>query len=193
MCELTFKVGTTLKGIESPNFWLRPWHFSPWTLPSSLLPVTMAPTGGPTPSIFKLWLDFGLLGHYKRRSPVDNVPNLWLVSLSYHWSTRDTPKCSTVCCSKNHLEQKECPSAWNHPNYSVTHLSYGKISCHLTRWACYGENCFRKVGGAMTYLQLVNMVKIQFTNLTDLLPQIQEFCYGSTWWELRSMNSDPRW
>ena len=27
----------------------------------------------------------------------------------------------------------------------------------------------------MTYLQLVNMVKIQFTNLTDLLPQIQEF------------------
>ena len=30
-------------------------------------------------------------------------------------------------------------------------------------------------GGAQTYLQLVNMVKIQFTNLTNLLPQIQNF------------------
>ena len=29
---------------------------------------------------------------------------------------------------------------------------------------------FGKVGGASTYLQLVNMVKIQFTDLTDLLP-----------------------
>ena len=37
------------------------------------------------------------------------------------------------------------------------------------------ETEFRKVGGAQTYLQLVNMVKIQFTNSTDLLPQIQEF------------------
>ena len=30
-------------------------------------------------------------------------------------------------------------------------------------------------GGAQTYLQLVNMVKIQFTDLTNLLPQIQVF------------------
>ena len=30
-------------------------------------------------------------------------------------------------------------------------------------------------GGAQTYLQLVNMVKIQFTDGTDLLPQIQNF------------------
>ena len=37
------------------------------------------------------------------------------------------------------------------------------------------ETEFGKAGGAQTYLQLVNMVKIQFTNLTDLLPQIQEF------------------
>ena len=35
------------------------------------------------------------------------------------------------------------------------------------------ETEFGKAGGAQTYLQLVNMVKIQFTNLTDLLPQIQ--------------------
>ena len=37
------------------------------------------------------------------------------------------------------------------------------------------ETTFRKAGGASTYLQLVNMVKIQFTNLTDLLSQIQQF------------------
>ena len=37
------------------------------------------------------------------------------------------------------------------------------------------ENYYGKVGGAKTYLQLVSMVKTQFTNLTDLLPQIQEF------------------
>ena len=34
---------------------------------------------------------------------------------------------------------------------------------------------FGKVGGAQTYLQLVNMVKIQFANLMDLLQQIQAF------------------
>ena len=32
---------------------------------------------------------------------------------------------------------------------------------------------FGAVGGAQTYLQLVNMVKIQFTDRTDLLLQIQ--------------------
>ena len=37
------------------------------------------------------------------------------------------------------------------------------------------ETAFRKAGGASTYLQLVNMVKIQFTNSTDLLSQIQQF------------------
>ena len=37
------------------------------------------------------------------------------------------------------------------------------------------ETEFRRVGGAQTYLQLVSMVKIQFTNSTDLLPQIQKF------------------
>ena len=37
------------------------------------------------------------------------------------------------------------------------------------------ETEFRKAGGALTYLQLVNMVKISFTNVTELLPQIQQF------------------
>ena len=34
---------------------------------------------------------------------------------------------------------------------------------------------FRKAGRAQTYLQLANMVKLQFTDSTDLLPQIQQF------------------
>ena len=37
------------------------------------------------------------------------------------------------------------------------------------------ETEFGAAGGAQTYLQLVNMVKLQFTNLMDLLPQIQSF------------------
>ena len=37
------------------------------------------------------------------------------------------------------------------------------------------ETEFRKAGGALTHLQLVNMVKISFTNATELLPQIQQF------------------
>ena len=37
------------------------------------------------------------------------------------------------------------------------------------------EAAFGKVGGALTYLQLVNMVKIQFTDSMDLLSQIQQF------------------
>ena len=37
------------------------------------------------------------------------------------------------------------------------------------------ETEFRRAGGAQTYLQLVNMVKLQFTDSTDLLLQIQKF------------------
>ena len=37
------------------------------------------------------------------------------------------------------------------------------------------ETKFGKVGGPQTYFQLVNMVKLQFTDSTDLLPQIQKF------------------
>ena len=36
------------------------------------------------------------------------------------------------------------------------------------------ETKFRKARGALTYLQLVNMVKITFTNAMELLPQIQQ-------------------
>ena len=37
------------------------------------------------------------------------------------------------------------------------------------------ETEFGAAGWAQTYLQLVNMVKIQFTDSMDLLPQIQQF------------------
>ena len=37
------------------------------------------------------------------------------------------------------------------------------------------ETAFRAAGGVVMYLQLVNMVKIQFTDESDLLPQIQGF------------------
>ena len=43
------------------------------------------------------------------------------------------------------------------------------------------ETTFGAAGGASTYLQLVNMVKIQFTNLMDLLPQIQAFQDNYNW------------
>ena len=43
------------------------------------------------------------------------------------------------------------------------------------------ETTFRAVGGASTYLQLVNMVKIQFANSMDLLPQIQVFQDNHNW------------
>ena len=37
------------------------------------------------------------------------------------------------------------------------------------------ETTFAKAGGALTYLQLVNMVNISFTDRLELLPQIQQF------------------
>ena len=43
------------------------------------------------------------------------------------------------------------------------------------------EAQFRKVGGATTYLQLVNMVKIQLPESTNLLPQIQQFQDNIEW------------
>ena len=37
------------------------------------------------------------------------------------------------------------------------------------------ETAYRQAGGAVTCLQLVNMVKMQFTDSMDLLSQIQQF------------------
>ena len=43
------------------------------------------------------------------------------------------------------------------------------------------ETAYGQAGGASTYLQLVNMVKIQFTNSTDLLSQIPQFQDNYNW------------
>ena len=51
-------------------------------------------------------------------------------------------------------------------------LSYAEA--HLLR-AELKKRCKKVGGGAMTYLQLINMMNICFTDSTDLLPQIQEF------------------
>ena len=37
------------------------------------------------------------------------------------------------------------------------------------------ETAYGQAGGALTYLHLVNLVKIQFTDSMDLLLQIQQF------------------
>ena len=57
------------------------------------------------------------------------------------------------------------PALWiNYTEYSRVHLLWAKL-----------EGDFGQVGGASTYLQLVNMVKIEFTDSTELLLQIQQF------------------
>ena len=56
--------------------------------------------------------------------------------------------------------------------------SYGKKYLHLGTTKELLDalvTAFGAAGGASTYLQLVNMVKIQFTDSMDLLPQIQVF------------------
>ena len=76
-------------------------------------------------------------------------------------------------------------TVWNKKNAQALGLMQATVSPVI--WQNYNhhgvakdlfdalEATFRKVGGVSTYLQLVNMVKIQFTNSTDLLSQIQQF------------------
>ena len=49
------------------------------------------------------------------------------------------------------------------------------------------ETKFGKAGGALTYLQLVNMVKISFTDMTELLPQIQQLHESTAWQYLNNI------
>ena len=74
---------------------------------------------------------------------------------------------------------------WNKKNAQVLGLMQATASPVIWQnYVQYGiandlfdalETEFGKVAGASTYLQLVNMVKIQFTNLMEFLPQIQQF------------------
>ena len=80
---------------------------------------------------------------------------------------------------------------WNKKNGQALGLMQSTVSSVI--WQDYNhigvakdlfdalEATFGKAGGALTYLQLVNMVKIQFTDLTDLLSQIQQFQDNYNW------------
>ena len=74
------------------------------------------------------------------------------------------------------MGSKEFPRSRSHPGHHfecylamVWNITNSQTNSRWPKgwiWSC---------GGAQTYLQLVNMVKIQITNGTDLLPQIQNF------------------
>ena len=76
-------------------------------------------------------------------------------------------------------------AVWNKKNGQALGLLQSTVSSVI--WQDYShfgvakdlfnalEAAFGKAGGALTYLQLVNMVKIQFTHLAELLSQIQQF------------------
>ena len=63
------------------------------------------------------------------------------------------------------IQTTMAPALW------INYISYGRA--HLL-WAKL-ESDFGQVGGASTYFQMVNMVKLEFTDLTELLLQIQQF------------------
>ena len=76
-------------------------------------------------------------------------------------------------------------AVWNKKNAQALGLMQATVSPVIWQnYIQYGsakdlldtlEAEFGKVGGALTYLQLVNMVKIQINNSMELLPQIQQF------------------
>ena len=85
----------------------------------------------------------------------------------------------------DHTTFQAAKAVWNKKNGQA--LGPTQMSVSAVVWQDYNQHgvakdlynaleaTFRKAGGALTYLQLVNMVKIQFTNSTDLLSQIQQF------------------
>ena len=63
------------------------------------------------------------------------------------------------------IQTTMAPALWiNYTHFSRAHELWVKL-----------KQDFGKAGGASTYLQMVNMVKIEFTDSTELLPQIQQF------------------
>ena len=80
---------------------------------------------------------------------------------------------------------------WNKKNGQALGLMQTTVSAVI--WQDYSQHgiakdlynaleaAFGKAGGALTYLQLVNMVKIQFTDSMDLLSQIQVFQDNYNW------------
>ena len=76
-------------------------------------------------------------------------------------------------------------AVWNKKNAQALGLMQATISPVIWQnYIQYGiakdlrdalETEFGRAGGALTYLQMINMVKIQFTDVMELLPQIQQF------------------
>ena len=85
----------------------------------------------------------------------------------------------------DHATFQATKAVWNKKNGQALGLMQTTVSAVI--WQDYNQHgvakdlynaleaTFRKAGGALTYLQLVNMVKIQFTDSMDLLSQIQQF------------------
>ena len=85
----------------------------------------------------------------------------------------------------DHATYQTAKAIWNKKNGQVLGLMQTTVSAII--WQDYSERgitkdvydaletIFGKAGGASTYLQLVNMVKIQFTDSMELLSQIQQF------------------
>ena len=103
---------------------------------------------------------------------------------TYDLFVNPTPVAANVTAT----ELAACAAAkaiWNKKNVQGLGLMQGTISPVI--WQDYWhlgttqemldalEATFRAAGGALTYLQLSNMVKIQFTDSMDLLPQVQVF------------------
>ena len=110
-------------------------------------------------------------------TPAPNLTQDLLVKLSPLTGTPTAAELATYNAAKSH---------WSQKNSQGLGLIQATISNVI--WQKYGslstakevldalETEFGAAGGAQTYLQLVNMMKIQITDLTDLLPQIQQ-CY----------------
>ena len=82
----------------------------------------------------------------------------------------------------DHATYQTAKAVWNKKNGQALGLMQTTVSAVI--WQNYEtqgvakdiydalETAYGQAGGATTYLQLVNMVEIQFTDSTDLLPQI---------------------
>ena len=85
----------------------------------------------------------------------------------------------------DHATYQTAKAVWNKKNTQALGLMQTTIASII--WQKYEtqgvakdiydalETAYGQVGGATMYLQMVNMVKIQFTNSMDLLSQIQQF------------------
>ena len=102
---------------------------------------------------------------------------------TYDLLTKPTPP-GAQASAADLVTYTKAKAVWNKKNTQVLGLMQATVSSVVWQnYAQYGiakdlfdslETEFRKAGGASTYLQLVNMVKISFTDVLELLLQIQQ-------------------